>query len=110
MKTKHITEERKTRRSLHERQGYDPLQAVWKQSRAFNTSWFKDGKSLSLTQRMGYTVISLAFVGAALYLFADSAKGFRDGDSTFWLSGIGSIFFLSLGTLGLRNVLRFRRG
>lgn len=109
MKTKHISEERRVRENLHGRRGHDPLQAVWKESRAFNRAWFRSGESLSLVQRAGYTVLSLAFLGAALYLFADATEGFREGDFTFWLSAIGSVFSLLVGVLGLRNVLRFRR-
>jgi hypothetical protein len=93
----------------HDHQRHDPLQAVWKQSRVFNTAWFRGGASLSLVQRTGYTVLTLSFLGAGLYLLVDATEGFREGDITFWLSAVGAVFFLLVGVLGLRNVLRFTR-
>jgi hypothetical protein len=108
METNQISEKRKIRKNFQGHQGHDPLRAVWRQSRVFNTSWFKDGESLSLVQRTGYMMLSLAFVGGALYLFADAAEGFRGGDSTFWLSAIGGMCFAVVGAVGLRNVLRFK--
>ena len=59
MKTKHITEDRHVREELlHDDQGYDPLQTAHSQSGTFNQSWLKNGESLTLLQRIGYTVLS----------------------------------------------------
>jgi hypothetical protein len=103
-----------TTESLHgQRSGHDPLQAAAGQSDVFNRSWLKNGESMTLIQRVGYTIFSLFFFGAGLYLCGPTMIELRDGDpgSLFFavLFGLASLFFLLFGILGLRNVLRFRR-
>jgi hypothetical protein len=94
--------------------GEDPTQALWIQSGVFHTAWFKNGESLSTLQRAGYTVLSLLFFGIALYLSRDAVMFAREGDFMgvifTLIFGGSSLGFLVPSLLGLKNVLRFRRG
>jgi hypothetical protein len=54
---------------MHEhRSGNDPLQAAKRQTPGFNRLWLKAGASMTLTQRIGYTIFSLAYFACGLYL------------------------------------------
>src|ERR1700758_354176 len=87
---------------------YDPLQRAKAETHSFNTAWLKNGESLTLFQRIGFTIFSLAFFGIGLGLAKFSQLQFRDSDLTFTLIfGASGLFFLLFGGLGLRNVLRF---
>jgi hypothetical protein len=94
--------------------GHDPIQALWTQSGAFHSAWFKNGESLSILQRAGYTVLSLLFFAIALYLSRDALMFAREGDFMgvvfTVIFGGSSLGFLVASLLGLRNVLRFTRG
>jgi hypothetical protein len=78
------------------------------ETRAFNAAWFKHGEFLTLTQRIGYMIFSLLFFGGGIYLAVGGIVGFRDGNPIFWLFLIVCPFFLLVGVLGLKNVLRFK--
>jgi hypothetical protein len=100
--------------SLHgHRSGHDPLQTAAGQSDVFNRSWLKNGESMNLVQRIGYTIFSLFFFGAGLFLCQSAMIELRSGieNSLVFaaLFALASFFFLVFGVLGLRNVLRFRR-
>jgi hypothetical protein len=109
MKAKHNTEERHVREDLlHAKQGYDPLQTANSQSGTFNQSWLKNGESLTLLQRAGYTLLSLLFFGFGLFGVVACVDSFRDAAWVFVLIfGLASLFCMVLGVGGLRNVLRF---
>ena len=90
---------------------YDPLQRAEIESPSFNAAWLKNGESLTLFQRAGFTFFSLVFLGIGLGLTKFSLLEFRESDLTFTLIfGAGSLFFILFGVLGLRNVLRFGNG
>jgi hypothetical protein len=89
--------------------GYDPLRAARVDSGSFNRSWLKNGESMPPVQRIGYAVVSLAFIGAGLFLLNAGREVMRSGEATYLLWFLGSLSFLSLGVLGLRNVLRFKK-
>jgi hypothetical protein len=79
----------------------------------FNRSWLKNGESMSLIQRIGYTIFSLLFFGAGLFLCQSAMIELRSGDENSQvfaaLFALASLFFLVFGILGLRNVLRFKQ-
>jgi hypothetical protein len=91
------------------RRGYDPLRTARVDSGGFNRSWLKNGESMPPVQRIGYAIVSLAFIGAGLFLLNAGREVMRSGDAMYFLWFLGSLSFLSLGVLGLRNVLRFRK-
>jgi len=109
-----VSESRKERKQVDRYHGQDPTQALWTQSGVFHTAWFKNGESLSSLQRAGYTVLSLLFFGIALYLSRDAVMFAREGDFMgvifTVIFGGSSLGFLVASLLGLRNVLRFKRG
>ena len=109
-----MSESRKERKQADRYHGQDPIQALWTQSGVFHTAWFKNGESLSTLQRAGYTALSLLFLGIALYLSHDAVMFAREGDFMgvifTVIFGGSSLGFLIASSLGLRNVLRFRRG
>lgn len=87
---------------------YDPLQRAATETHSFNTSWLKNGESLTVFQRIGFTVFSLAFFGMGIGLVQFFLLEIRDSDLIFTLIfGASSLFFILFGVLGLRNVLRF---
>jgi hypothetical protein len=109
MKANHNTEERHVREDLlHGDQRYDPLQTAHSQSGTFNQSWLKNGESLTLLQRTGYTLLSLLFFGFGLFGLEACVDSFREGAWVFVLIfGLAALFCMVLGAGGLRNVLRF---
>jgi len=90
--------------------GHDPIHTAWTQSSIFNTAWLKNGESLNVLQRAGYTLFSLLFVAFGLYASRFAVMFAREGDFMVVIFGPVSIGFLVFGALGLRNVLRFKRG
>jgi hypothetical protein len=110
MKNKYDSTEPENERSIHGRQVYDPLTTASNQSDAFNRAWLKNGESLLPIQRFGYVIFSLAFVGIGLFFGVVCWGNFRSSDPMSVLWGVGTLFFLFLGGLGLRNAMKFRRG
>jgi hypothetical protein len=98
---------------VEQRSGYDPLQAAKRQTPGFNRLWLKAGESMTLPQRIGYTIFSLAYFACGLYLLNPLMINLRSSgaDSLVFtvLFGFASLYFLAFGALGLRNVLRFKR-
>jgi hypothetical protein len=87
---------------------YDPVQRADGETHSFNTAWLKNGESLTLFQRIGFTIFSLAFFGIGIGLVKFLLLEIRDSDLIFTLIfGASSVFFILFGGLGLRNVLRF---
>ena len=101
-------EHRSRKEPPHPDQQYDPMQAARSQSGRFNRAWLKNGESLNLVQRSGYTILSLLFVGFGLYGLVACADSLRDEAWAFVLIfGVSTLFCLVVGIGGLRNVLRF---
>jgi hypothetical protein len=97
--------------SGNEYRGYDPLQASVRQAQTVNFAWLKNGESLSLLQRTGFTILSLLFVAFGLFGLKICADCYRDGDWIFFLIFLlATLFCMLVGFGGLRNVLRFRKG
>ena len=109
-----VSERRNERKQPDRYHGKDPIHALWTETGVFHTAWFKNGESLSTLQRVGYTVLSLLFLVIALYLSRDAVMFAREGDFMgvifTVIFGGSSLGFLVASLLGLRNVLRFRRG
>jgi hypothetical protein len=107
-----MTKRRRHDPRLHEKM-HDPLQAAKRQTPGFNRLWLKAGASMTLTQRIGYTIFSLAYFACGLYLLDPLMSNWRSSgaDSIVFtvLFGLASLFFLVFGILGLRNVLGFKR-
>jgi hypothetical protein len=109
MRTSRIKEDRRTQSDLHGQTGLDPLQAVRDQAPTFNQAWLKNGWSLTLLQRIGFTVFSLSSTGIGLGLLDPAVLCLREGNMVFFLLfAVGSLFFGFFGVLGLINVLRFK--
>jgi hypothetical protein len=89
--------------------GYDPLRSARNDAPGFNRSWLKNGGSMTLVQRIGFTIFSVMFCLAGFYMCVDAVKTFRADDAGFIFSALVGVPFLILGALGLRNVVRFRR-
>jgi hypothetical protein len=88
--------------------GRDPIGASWIQTGSVDRALLKDGERLTLLQRMGCAIISLLFVGFGLVCLRFCADEFEAGIWIFVLIfGCAAFFFLTFGTMGLRNVLRF---
>jgi len=110
MRTSHLTEDRRIRNDLHGQTGLNPLQTVRDQAPTFNQVWLKNGWSLTLLQRIGFTVFSLSSIGIGLALLDPAVLCLREGDIVFFLLfAVGGLFFGFFGVLGLINVLRFKR-
>ncbi len=102
-----VNNSQKDRKRAATRRRYDPIQALWSQSRTFHTAWLRNGESLNTLQRTGYTVFSLLFVAMGLYLSRFAVMFLRQGDFMIVIFGPVSLGFLVFGVLGLRNILRF---
>lgn len=88
--------------------GHDPIRASLTRTGSVDRALLKDGERLTLLQRTGCAIISLLFVGFGLFCLRWCAIVFEGGSWIFVLIyGFATIFFLSFGTMGLRNVLRF---
>jgi hypothetical protein len=87
---------------------YDPLANVRNEVPTFNKAWFKNGESMPLVQRVGFTIFSLMSCLVGAWLINGSVIEFREHDVIGVFFVIGSVIFLIPGILGLRNVLRFR--
>ena len=95
----------------NEYRGYDPLQASVRQAQTVNFAWLKNGESLSLLQRIGFTILSLLFVAFGLFGLKICADCYRDGDWIFFLIFLlATLFCMLVGLGGLKNVLRFPKG
>jgi hypothetical protein len=104
-----INKQQEAGRETEPNRGYDPIEAAWSNKSAISASWLKNGASLSLIQRVGYALMSLMYLGAGIYLCVDSFESFQVRGAGFVFAAPGSLFFLGVGLLGLRNVLRFKR-
>jgi hypothetical protein len=90
------------------RPGSDPLEKIRGESSPFNAAWLRYGEKLTLTQRIGFTVFSLAFFGVGSLIATWVVQDLLNGEllgAAGWL--LPALVFLVPGILGLRNVLRF---
>jgi hypothetical protein len=92
---------------------HDPLLKSRREAPSFNAAWLKNGEKMSMTQRIGFLIVSLSTVGSGLWVVF-VAIGFLHRMDVLSLDGIFiavgiliGLFFLTIGILGLRNVLRF---
>jgi hypothetical protein len=92
---------------------YDPIRKSWREGKIIDRAWLKDGERLTWTQRIGFAILSLCIFSAGLFLATSAIAFLRDGD-LFSLDSVGAVIgvvggtcCLTLGILGLRNVLRF---
>jgi predicted cobalt transporter CbtA len=88
---------------------HDHLQAIRDEAPSFNQAWLKNGESMPLIQRVGFTVFSLMFCLCGFWLVAGAVQSFREENVTWIFFALASVVFLYVGALGLRNVLRFKR-
>jgi hypothetical protein len=87
--------------------GLDPLRKAERESRSVDFLWLKQGESQTILQKVGFTIISLLFIGPGLMFLGLSVQEYRNGIWSFWLTGAIATVPLGMGLLGLRNVLRF---
>lgn len=92
---------------------YDPIRKSWREGKIVDRAWLKNGEKLTWIQRVGFAILSLCIFSAGLFLITSAVAFLRDAD-LFSLDSIGAvagvvggICVLTLGVLGLRNVLRF---
>jgi hypothetical protein len=92
---------------------HDPLPRSQREAASFNAAWLKNGEKMSMIQRIGFLILSLSTFGSGLWV-AFVAIGFLRRLDVVSLDGIfiavgilAGLFFLTMGILGLRNVLRF---
>jgi hypothetical protein len=92
---------------------YDPIRKSRREDSIVDRAWLKDGEKLTWTQRIGFAILSLCIFSGGLFFATSAIESLRDGgslslDSVGAVIGVvGGICFLTLGILGLRNVLRF---
>jgi hypothetical protein len=98
---------------MSEAPDYDPIRKSWREGKIIDHFWLRDGEKLTWMQRIGYALVSLCIFSAGLLLAASAIASLRDGD-LFSLDSVGAVIgvvggicVLTLGILGLRNVLRF---
>jgi hypothetical protein len=92
---------------------YDRLRkSCWRED-PFNRAWLKDGEKLSWMQRIGFAVVSFIFLFIGLFIATMALNTLLKGEllsagTLLAVCGIPlGLFFLVVGILGLRNVLRF---
>ena len=88
-----------------EHRKYDPLRGSSEQAGAFDRAWLKNGESLTPIQRVGFIICSLMFILIGFFLGIGCWEDFQSKNGTAILWAIGSLFFLGIGSLGLRNAL-----
>jgi len=88
---------------------HDPLEAVRKEAPVFNKAWMKNGESMPLIQRIGFTVFSLLSCLCGAWMTSGAIQSFREDDPYGLFFAAASVVFVVPGALGLRNVLRFKR-
>jgi hypothetical protein len=88
--------------------GLDPLESIRREAPSFNQMWLKDGESLLMIQRVGFTIFSLAFFACGIFLVNGAILSFREGSAVCIFMAVPSPFLLIFGLLGLRNILRFK--
>jgi hypothetical protein len=98
---------------MNEIPDYDPIRKSWREGRIVDRAWLKDGEKLTWTQRIGFALVSLCVFSLGLS-FATTAIGYLRHGELFSLECMGAVIgvvagicLLTLGILGLRNVLRF---
>jgi hypothetical protein len=86
---------------------HDPLLKSQREAPSFNATWLKNGEKMSMTQRIGFLIVSLSTVGSGLWVVF-VAIGFLhrmdvlSPDGIFIAVGIlVGLFFLTIGILGL---------
>lgn len=107
--TSAVSNHPRERQQIDTNRGNDPIQASRTQSGSFNAAWLRNGESLSILQRAGFTIFSLLFTGTGLYLVRFAVMFARQRDFMTLIFGGCSVGFLTFGMLGLKNVLRFKR-
>ncbi len=89
-------------------QHVDPIKRAVTDSPRLASSWLKGSESLTPFQRLGYGLVSIAYLGG----FAFSASGAKENldsmDGSIFMGlcfSAAGLFFLLFGTIGLRMSL-----
>jgi hypothetical protein len=91
----------------------DHLQRSRGEARGFNIAWLKRGEELSWVQRVGFAILSLAYLAVGALLVGMAVASLVHEDEFLYVAlescgvVLGTLVFLVPGVLGLRNVLRF---
>ncbi|HTV13957.1 MAG TPA: hypothetical protein VME68_04525 [Acidobacteriaceae bacterium] len=94
-------------------QEHDPLRKAERETPSFNRAWLKNGENLTILQRAGFTIFSLVFLAMGLFIADAGVIVARGGDLLSLMVFVGlicvpsSLGCLTIGILGVRNVLRF---
>jgi hypothetical protein len=92
----------------HER--HDPLERARNEAPTLNLLWLKHGEKQTLNQKIGFTILSLLFIGAGIYMAVDCIVALQEADVPgVLLSAPSAVFLLTFGVLGSCNVLRFKQ-
>lgn len=91
------------------RRTHDPLRSAASETPTFNRLWLKNGETLRPLQRIGFAIVSLAFLCAAVYAIRNWWEALEEHDLYFILWFGSAAFCLTVGFLGIINTLRFPR-
>jgi hypothetical protein len=86
---------------------FDPVKQISTDSPRLAASWLRDGQNLTLLQRVGHGLISLAYIGAGAAATGGAKLNFQEG--TIFMALLFSsiaIFFFFFGAKGLQNIFR----
>lgn len=71
-------------------------------------TFLKNGETLKPVQRAGVLVISSLIIGWGIYFASDALDAIHNGSPRYFLTGGQALFLVIVGTLGVRNGLRFK--
>ena len=89
----------------------EPIARAAADSPRLASSWLKGGESLTPIQRVGHGLISIAYLSAAAFTASGAKDNFQATDGSIFMAlcwSIAGLFFIIFGTIGLRNVFRFK--
>jgi hypothetical protein len=98
---------------MTQRPDYDPIRKSWREADSYNLTWLKNGEKMTWMQRIGFAIMSLIIFSSGLLVGKLAINSLLNGEflslGTIAVAGgiVVGLFFLILGVLGLRNVLRF---
>jgi hypothetical protein len=89
--------------------GNGPVRRAAIDSPRFVSRWLTGGQSLTSLQRIGYGFFSISFIMAGIFCANGAKLNFQDSSVFMGLGfSLATLFFWLFGSIGLRNVLRFR--
>ena len=97
--------------SMGSQHGHDPISRARVEGDRFTYFWFKGGERLTTFQKLMYGFISVLHIASCAFFIQLYWLSLRSKDLLgMLLSGTLSIVLVALGVLGLRNVLKLKKG